>query len=91
MIQTMTQVKDTAGAHMQRDLGAEGKWVCVCEACRELRSLIGVEKVLDVRPLVRRLRQIEEQLGGLPEGPEVRALRRQYLQLHDRLADVMAR
>jgi hypothetical protein len=37
------------------------------------------------------LQQIEQRLDGLPDGPQSRSLRRQYLQFHDQLADVMAR
>jgi hypothetical protein len=53
MLHTMMQVKETAYTHLRRDLQAEGKWVCVCEACHALRSLIGMDKVLRVWPLVR--------------------------------------
>jgi hypothetical protein len=87
----MSQIKRTANAHMKRDMEAGRKWVCQCEDCRELRSLIGVDKLLDVRPLVRELDEIEEQMRDLPDGPEMDELLEQYLALHDKLADVMAK
>jgi hypothetical protein len=87
----MSQFRETANAHMRRDLEGGGKWVCGCAACHEIRSLVGMEKVLDVRPLVREIKQVEEQLDGLPDGPERRGLLEQYLELYDKLADVMAK
>lgn len=86
----MTEAKATASAHMRRDLEAGGKWTCPCEACASFRSLVGVEKVLDVRPLVRAIEQTEAQLDGLPPGPERQHLLEQYLGLYDKLAAVMA-
>jgi hypothetical protein len=87
----MSQMKATANAHMKRDMEVGRKWICACESCREMRSLVGVNKLLDVRPLLRELEQIEEQLRDLPDGPEMSELLEQYLELHDRLADVMAK
>jgi hypothetical protein len=86
----MKEIKTTASAHMRRDLEAGGKWMCRCEACAQLRSLVGVEKVLDMRPLIRAIEQTEAQLDGLPPGPERQRLLEQYLELYDRLAEVMA-
>jgi hypothetical protein len=91
MAHEMSQLRATANAHMRRDLEAGGKWVCGCESCQEIRSLIGMEKVLDVRPLVRELQQLEQRLHGLPDGPQRRSLLEQYLELHDKLAEVMAK
>jgi hypothetical protein len=84
------EINATAGAHIRRDLEAGGKWACRCEACTNIRSLVGVEKVLDVRPLVRAIEQTEADLDGLPPGPDRQRLTEQYLALYDRLAQVMA-
>jgi hypothetical protein len=86
----MSEFKETATAHMRRDVEAGGKWACACEACGHVRALVGVEKVLEVRPLVRAIEQLEGQLDGLPAGPERQRLRDQYLKLHDQLAEVVA-
>src|SRR5436190_17110349 len=82
------QMKATVRDHMQRDLDAGRKWDCKCETCHEMRSLTGMDKLLRVWPLVREIQSIEDQLHGLPDGPERNGLREQYLALHDRLADV---
>jgi hypothetical protein len=87
----MSQINATANAHMRRDIEAGGKWACQCEACHELRSLVGMEKVLDVRPLVREIEQTEKRLQPMPDGLERRSLLEHYLKLHDRLAEVMAK
>ncbi len=87
----MSQMKVTANAHMRRDMEAGRKWVCECEECHQIRSLIGMEKTLDVRPLVRKIQQLEEQLNGMPDGPEIRTLQEQYLKLHDELAEVISK
>jgi hypothetical protein len=86
----MKEVKATASAHMRRDLEAGGKWTCQCEACANFRSLVGVEKVLEVRPLVRAIEQTEADLDGLPPGPQRQRLLEQYLLLYDKLAELMA-
>ena len=87
----MSQFHETANAHMRSDMEAGGKWVCDCEACRQMRSLIGMEKTLDVRPLVREISEIEEQLRGTLDDPERRTLLDRYFKLCDELADVMAK
>lgn len=87
----MSQIKATANAHMRRDMEAGGKWICDCEACLGMRSLVGMEKTLEVRPLVRQIEEIGKRLDELPNGPEKEALLEQYLDLHDNLADVMAK
>jgi hypothetical protein len=87
----MSLLKTTANAHMRRDLEAGGKWVCECEACRAIRDLVGMEKVLEVRPLVREIQLLEGRLDGLPDGPQRRSLLEQYLELHDKLADAVAK
>src|SRR4051794_14024840 len=90
MSNAMTENRATAHAHMRRDLEAGPKWSCDCDACVQLRSLVGVEKVLDVRPLVRDIERLGAQLEALPPGPERQRVLRQYLGLHDRLATVVA-
>jgi hypothetical protein len=87
----MSEIKATASAHMRRDVEAGSKWVCQCHACHEFRSLIGMDKVLEVRRLVRELERIEEQLHELADGPEKRIVFSQYVNLHDRLADLVAK
>jgi len=52
---------------------------------------MGMEKALDVRPLVREIREIEDQLHGLLDDPEKRRLLERYFKLHDELADVLAK
>jgi hypothetical protein len=91
MAHEMIQFKATANAHMRRDMDAGGKWVCGCEACHGIRSLMGMDKMLDVRPLVRQIQQVEEKFQELPDGPQKRSLLEQYLKLHDKLADVVAK
>jgi hypothetical protein len=91
MTTAMSQMKTIANAHLQRDMEAGRKWTCACDACREMRSLLGTEKLLDVRPLVREIREIEDQMPGMPEGPALQGLVQRYQALYDELADVMAK
>ena len=91
MANDMNQMRATANEHMRRDVEAGWKWVCQCEDCQQIRSLIGMDKTLEVRPLIRKIEQLEDQLKTLPDGPALRALKEQYLQLHDELAAVMAK
>jgi hypothetical protein len=91
MTNQMAQFKSTANAHMRRDMEAGWKWVCSCEACKQIRSLVGMEKTLEVRQRVRELEDIEERLDGLSDGPIKQNLRARYLQLYDQLADEMAK
>jgi len=86
----MSEMKAIATEHMRRDLGAVGKWVCGCEACVQVRSLVGVDKVLGVRPLVREIEHLSSQLDALPAGPERQQVLERYLGLHDKLADAVA-
>ena len=90
MAHEMSQFRATANAHMRRDLEVGATWSCQCEACGHFRSLVGVEKVLDVRPLVRSIEQMSAQLDGLPPGPERQVLLEQCFRLHDQLAEVIA-
>ncbi len=87
----MSEIKFTANAHMRRDVEAGTKWICECPACHEFRSLMGMDKILEMRPLVREVQRIEERLHELPDGPEKRILWSQYVELHDRLADLVAK
>jgi hypothetical protein len=86
----MKEMKATATEHMWRDLDAVRKWVCSCEACVQVRSLVGVEKVLGMRPIIREIERMSDELDGLPPGPERRMLLERYLELHDKLAEVIA-
>jgi hypothetical protein len=87
----MVRMKATVRDHVQRDLQSGGLWSCKCNDCEQIRSLIGVEKMLEVRPLVREVERIEEHLARLQEGAERLELTKRYLALHDRLADAMAK
>ncbi len=87
----MKKMQAAANAHMRRDMEAGRKWVCECDDCRQIRSLVGMEKTLEVRPLVRKIELLEEQLHYIPEGPEMQAALEQYLKLYDELATVMAK
>jgi hypothetical protein len=87
----MSEMRATANEHIRRDMQAGRKWVCECRDCHEVRSLIGVEKTLDVRPLVRRILRLEEQLEKMPDGPDMQLVLDEYLKAYDELAEVMAR
>jgi hypothetical protein len=86
----MKETKATAAEHMRRDLDAGSKWTCPCEACVQIRSLVGVDKMLDVRPLVRAIEQLSAKLESLPPGPERDRAREEYLALNDQLAEKIA-
>jgi hypothetical protein len=87
----ISSFKEIAEAHILRDSEEKGKWTCECEACSHMRSLTGIRKVLDIRPIVRELRGAEERLEQLNDGPEKNQLMKHYLELHDRLASAVAR
>jgi hypothetical protein len=91
MATVMSQIKATASAHLTRDILLGRKWTCECEACHELRSLVGMKKILEVRPLVRKIRQIEDQSQRVPDGPEMQVLVQRYEALCDQLADVVSK
>jgi hypothetical protein len=86
-----TDLRAIANAHMRRDMEGGGKWSCDCEACSETRKLIGLDKTLEVRALVRHIDHVEQQLDALADGPQRRALVEQYLKLYDELAAVVAK
>jgi hypothetical protein len=85
----MSQIKATAEAHLQRDLEAGGKWVCECDACKSIRSLEGMDKMLAVRPLMREILATGEKLEHTPDGEEKQGLVELYSKLHDKLAKEM--
>ncbi|HEV8000724.1 MAG TPA: hypothetical protein VGP63_12645, partial [Planctomycetaceae bacterium] len=91
VLHNMSEMRATANAHLRRDMEAGGKWTCECKDCHEVRSLIGVEKTLDVRPLVRKILKLEEQMEEMPDGPDKRLLLDEYLKAYDELAEVMSR
>jgi hypothetical protein len=86
----MSQFKATANAHMRQEM-ERGEWVCQCEACHAIRSLVGLDKMLAVRPLVRDLQEAERRLAELPAGPERQNHLEHYLKLYDQLADELAK
>jgi hypothetical protein len=88
---SMREFKDTATAHMSRDMRAGGKWRCECDACREIRALMGMDKLLDVWPLVRALEQLHDEIEVMPDGDEKDARRAESDKLYDKLAAEMAR
>jgi hypothetical protein len=90
MVKEVGQFKDVAREHMERDTANGGPWICGCEACRHVRSLVGMEKMLNIWPLGRELRGAEEQLKQLADGPEKQRLADRYLKLHDQLAAQVA-
>jgi hypothetical protein len=91
MANEMGQLKETATTHMLRDIQDRGKWSCECEACTNIRPLTDMEKALDVRPLIRELRRTEEQMQQLDEGPEKKAVQEHYFNLHDQIAQKIAK
>jgi hypothetical protein len=87
----MSLFKATANSHMRRDMNAGGKWVCPCEACQAIRSLVGMEKTLAVRQLVRQIAEAKERLENEPDAAAKRALLDHYFNLYDKLADEMSK
>ena len=91
MANQMSQFKATANEHMREQLKSVGRWTCQCEACKEIRALVGMDKTLEVRHLVREVTEVETRLDGLSEGPEKQALSERFLNLYDKLAEEMAK
>jgi hypothetical protein len=87
----MGHFKATANAHMQRDLKAGPKWVCTCEACQAIRSLVGMDKAFGVRQIVRQIVDLEQRLEQAPDAPGKQSLLDRYCTLYDELAQEMAR
>ncbi len=82
----MSEYNATANDHMRRDTATGGNWVCTCAACCAIRSLVGMEKALGVRQLVRQLLDIEARLTQEPDAVSRRKLQDQYHGLYDKLA-----
>jgi hypothetical protein len=91
MSNAMNEFKQTASTHMRRDFDAGGKWLCSCEACHEIRSLVGIKERLGIRPLITEIEKTEDRLKGLPDGPKKFTLQNRYLRLLDQLADELAK
>jgi hypothetical protein len=91
MNKSMREFKDTAMAHMSREMKAGSRWRCACEACGEIRALLGMDKLLGVWPLVRALEQLLDEMDHMPDGPEKDACRTRSDVLYDQLAAEMAR
>ena len=91
MVSEMSQMNVTANEHIRRDTENGGNWDCDCDSCQNVRSLTGINKMFDVWPIVRKVRQIEDTLPAMPDGPEKRNLQDAHNQLFDKLADLMAR
>jgi hypothetical protein len=91
MAHQMSQFRETANAHMRSAFELGKKWVCDCEACSQIRSLMGMEKTLEVRPLVREINEIEDQLVATADKAEKAVLLSRFQKLYDQLADVMAK
>lgn len=87
----MSEIRTVANEHIKRDTADGGQWTCHCEACLGMRSLVGMEKILLIRPLVREIEQLEDQIAQAKSGPERDALRAQFDTASDRLAEVMAK
>lgn len=87
----MRDYKATADAHMRRDMEAQRKWLCTCEACQAIRSLMGMEKAFSVRDLVRQVLEVETQLETEPDACQKQRLLDRYWQLYDELVDEMSK
>jgi hypothetical protein len=85
-----TSFKEIAHAHLSRDLEQSKEWTCTCEACHNMRSLVGMEKMLELWPLVNRVREVQDQVEKAPEGQEKQGVVELYHNLSDKLANKMA-
>jgi hypothetical protein len=83
--------KEIAQAHLHRDLEATNRWTCECEACHHMRSLVGMEKMLEIWPLVKQVREVQDQIEHTPAGAEKEGVVELYHNLSDRLADKMGK
>jgi hypothetical protein len=70
----ISDVEATANSHMRRDIEQSGKWLCECNACRHILSLIGVDKTLDIWPLIRAIAQNNQRCECVADGPEKHVL-----------------
>ena len=87
----MRDFRATADAHMRRDMEAQRKWLCTCEACQAIRSLMGMEKAFSVRDLVRQVLEVETQLEAELDGGRKQHLLDHYWQLYDKLGEEMSK
>jgi len=87
----MSAYKATANVHMRRDLDAQRKWACNCEACQAIRSLVGMDKTVRVRDLVRQVVAVEEQLAMATDDASKQSLMNDYLRLYDELGNEMSK
>jgi hypothetical protein len=87
----MSEYNAIANAHLRRDGESGGKWTCTCEACHAIRSLVGMDKTLGVRQLVRQLLDLEDRLANEPDAAAKQQLQVQYQSLYDKLADDVAK
>jgi hypothetical protein len=87
----MSQFKATANEHMREQLKSVGRWTCQCEACKEIRALVGMDKTFEVRNLVREITELETRLEAVPESAEKQTLSARFLNLYDKLAEEMAK
>jgi hypothetical protein len=85
-----TSFNEIAHAHLQRDLGETKTWTCECEACRHMRSLVGMEKMLEIWPLVNQVSEAQHQIERTPDGAEKEGVVELYHNLSDQLATKMA-
>jgi hypothetical protein len=88
---SMRELRETATLHMARDMNAARKWICTCDACHEIRALMGMDKLLGIWPLVRALERLHDEMEQMPDGPQKQSRRAEWEKLYDQLAAEMAR
>lgn len=86
----MSKIRATAEAHIERDQAMGRRWSCECDDCREFRSLVGVDKLLEVRPLVREIDALEDRLREA-DGTAAVEILQEHSAAYDKLADTMAK
>ena len=91
MADETTSFKEIAHAHLHRDLQASNEWTCACEACGHMRSLVGMEKMLEIWPLVKQVREVQDRIENAHDGAEKEGVVELYHNLSDRLADKMGK
>ena len=62
-----------------------------CEACHQMRSLVGMDKMLEIWPLVKQVREAQDQVEQIPDGAEKQGVVELYHNLTDQLANKMAK
>ena len=68
----------------------ETNLTCECEACHHMRSLVGMDKMLEIWPLVNQVRETQDQIEQTPDGAEKQGVVELYHNLTDQLANKMA-